>query len=309
VSAPVLPTLKAAIVIAAAAAGTYLLLTWRASEGGEAAAPALEPPLARAERTPAVEQQAHQVDQCGIELAQTVGQLSEPSASPAPAEPAAAPPAAAQDDEWETLPRTEFWFSERACRSPGELQAGDLFRNVELNPRDHYIPGSLRMELGPVVEAFVRKGADFRAAMPPLAVQEFNALVGQNGHIEKSVAAMHEELDERTKKKLAEVRKRIAAQRGVPESEVGDIVIPSKIAGGKTPHVMVIEGGKVKAALLEQLPAVQEAERIKRSLTLEFAARVVMWFADCGALTEAECNAITERCMRCFDLIDGAAGR
>lgn len=193
-----------------------------------------------------------------------------------------------KDEQWERFPRSAFSFSTALGRHPQGLEARSLFRHKDLNPLDRYV--------GPDSRSILSKGMDlYRARIEEadtlqrrLSISEFQKLKKDNRLATRSLEQMRQDLtpEELAIQQRAEAKIR-AANGG--KDPAYPVIVPSLLfKDQRKPHAYEsTSSGQLLSATLEELPATEEAVRLRDFITMEYGAFILTWFAENTGLPTA----------------------
>ena len=166
---------------------------------------------------------------------------------------------AEEDSEWKGLPRSKWRFSRRVWWTPEKIRAIDLFRHVELNPLDKYVPPELRQGLQMLVDAHRQRLVQTASLKNRVRRKEVELAIERG--TARRYAKWVRTIDGRSALRL-------------PDNDGGDIL-----------HVDSEGGILVKKKYLPVSSKVREYEQF---LALELGGQIVNWFEQMGLCSSSD---------------------
>lgn len=292
---PVASTLLAVAIVLVLAMGVRLLLPRHASSAGEEAKRA---DVAETSALPVLPTESASTDP----KRQGAGRASSIGSVPQVGEPSPASNPQPQDADWGRFARTTSTLVQLLTEPA--LDAGRMFRNVHLNPRDVYIPPSSRSLL---VESLRLAGAEkvgLARRRSDAANAEFAGLLADGGATIEGVDDFKARLSplevEQVERAEAQILARLAKATGKSVEELKadpttHVLDPQAVFQGReAPEVWSARGDKLVSATLGQLPSASAVADAEVHALSELGAGVASYFADRGCLVPAEVGALIE---------------
>jgi len=188
----------------------------------------------------------------------------------------------AGDEEWLSLPRGFAGIIGLCrCASP-DLVAAKMYRSIEMNPRDRYIPKAQRAELAAIMAAIQPKLVDFMSVRMQVYGTDLDAARARGLLRDLGVEA-----------------KVVRADKLHPAGEgalLESFSIKQVTDAGADMGVSV--NGRLLGASRMDFPASRSAVEMERLVGAELVACLVTWFSFVGTLEKHEVDALLESSFR-----------